>query len=327
MKRITFTLLILSTLITQGFSQISNGDMENWVDSASSTWSTVPTGSGNKYYDLGPSATRTQNFFRSLNQINDTPTPVTGPLTCWRSSNAHSGSYAALLRSVTYATTFIPGFLGTGDVDIMQQTMHLGRQYTAMPDSFSAWYQYAPVGGDSAKFEVVLTHYDALGQISDTVAHGSAVIYSATTGWTNVKFPLIWDMAMAPDTAIIICATSAGYDMENLFGCVGEIGSQLLVDDIMLWSGHIGIEENQYAHPNVSVFPNPAMDYTTISVTEMDASSLTMMLYDMTGRLILSKPMNGNNMQVDLSTLPYGVYSIVLMDQTHPVHRSTLIKN
>ncbi len=279
---------------------------------------------GTSYYEPGSGTTRTTHFFRSLNELNDLPSPLTIPQSCWRTDTAHSGSYAARVRSQLFTSYFIPGFIGTGDINITNQNIALGRQYTSHPDSFATWYKYAGAGGDSAKFEVTFTKYDALNQVSNVIGHGTASVLTNTSTWTRLSFGITWTSVDMPDTVVIIAASSGGYNLTNLLSSTGDPGSMLWVDDMMLWSGHIGIEE-EYINENVHIFPNPATDFVNIT-TEGLASDLKLFVYDMNGKQIMAKQMQGNNYLLDVSELPNGVYGVVIQDNFNPIHRSKFIK-
>jgi len=321
MRKLTFTLFTFSSLVVAN-AQLNNGNLETWV---SNQWSpNPPAGSGTTYNEPGSGTTRTTHFFRTLNELNDLPSPLTIPQSCWRTDTAHEGSYAARVRSQQFSSYFIPGFLGTGDIDIASQTLYLGRQYTSHPDSFSTWYKYAGVGGDSAKFEVSFTKYDALNQVSNVIGHGSATILNNTSTWTQLKFAINWTSSDAPDTAIVIGAASGGYNLSNFLASVGDAGSQLWIDDMMLWSGNIGIEE-EYINENVHIFPNPASDFVNITTTGL-AQDLKLFVYDMNGKQIMAKVITGNSYLLDVTTLPNGVYGVVIQDNFNPIHRSKFIK-
>lgn len=320
MRRLTFTFLMIASGVATN-AQLTNGDLESWT---SNQWSTTPSGSGTTYDEPGPNITRTTHFLRSINAVNDLPSPLTVPLSCWKTDTSHGGLYAARVRSQQFVSYFIPGFIGTGDIDISAQTLYLGRPYTSQPNSFSAWYKYAPAGSDSAKFEVIFTKYDALNLVSVPIGYGSSTILSATPSWTNVQFNITWDTIAAPDTVIIIAASSGGYDMANFLASVGQPGSKLWVDDMMLNAGFVGTDE-EVINNHVTIYPNPSSDYVNISTTDL-AADLYVFLYDMNGKQVMSKQMNGNNSQLDISNLPNGVYGVVIQDNFNLIHRSRIIK-
>jgi hypothetical protein len=324
MRRLTFTLLFITSGAIVSNAQLTNGDLETWTNNQ---WSTVPTGSGNTYKEPGSGTNRANHFLRTINAVNDLPSPLTVPLSCWQSDTAHGGSFSARVKSQQFTTYFIPGFIGTGDIDIAAQTLHLGRQYTAHPDTFSAWYLYAPVNGDSAKFEVIFTLYDALNQVSNVIGHGSKTILNATSGtnWANAKFGITWTSASAPDTVKIIAASSGGYNLSNFLSSLGQVGSQLWVDDMMLYSGNLGVETPDYANNNVSIYPNPASDFVNITTTNLPAN-LNMYVYDIHGKQIMARVITDANYLLDISSLANGVYGVVIMDDASIIHRSKFIK-
>ena len=93
-----------------------------------------------------------------------------------------------------------------------------------------------------------------------------------------------------------------------------------------LWSGNIGIDEEEYINENVSIYPNPATDFVQISTGSLP-SDLKLFVYDMNGQQIISKIITGNNYVLDLTTLTSGVYGIVIQDNFNLIHRSRIIKN
>lgn len=324
MRRLTFTFLMFTAGAMVTNAQLTNGDLETWTNNQ---WSTTPSGSGNTYKEPGSGTNRTTHFLRTINAVNDLAFPLTVPLSCWQSDTAHGGLYSARIKSQIFGPYFIPGFLGTGDIDIAAQTLYLGRPYTATPDTFQAFYLYAPVNDDSAKFEVIFTQYDALNQVSNIVGYGSQAILSATTGtnWQQVKFGITWTLGAAPDTVKIIAASSGGYDLADFLNSSGDAGSQLWVDDMTLYSGNIGINEEDYISNKVSIYPNPATDFVNISTTDLP-TNLKLFVYDMNGKMIMSKTMNSNNYQLEISELPNGVYGVVIQDNFNLIHRSKIVK-
>lgn len=316
MRKLTFTLLAFGS-ISLGMAQVPNGDMETWI---TRQWSNPPGGSGTSYYDLGNDTVRDGDFLRSLNEINDLPFPLTAPLTCFRSDTAHGGNYSARLKTGTFGSIIIPGFLGTGDVDIVAQNIALGRPYTQRPDRFRAYYLYAPVNGDSAAFEVIFY------QASSIIGYGKQVITTATSGttWATADFWISWTGSGNPDSVAIIAASSGGYDLNNVLGGVGQAGSTLWVDDISLEFGGVGVEEELISE-HVHIYPNPASQIITVN-TESLPTNLTLRVFDMNGKAVIDQVLNSNNAMIDISALKSGNYVVVLQNSMNLIHRSKLIK-
>jgi hypothetical protein len=310
MRRLTFTFLLFTaaTLTTQ--AQLTNGDLETWTYAQ---WSTPPTGSGNSYDEPGSGTNRTTHFLRSLNALNDLGSGLAIPVSCFKTDTAHGGSYAARIRSQQYLSYFIPGFLGTGDINIASQTLNLGRPYTAHPDSFSTWYKYAGVGGDSARFEVIFTLYDALNQVSVPIGYGRADVKTNTSTWTKLKFGIQWDTVAAPDTAIIIAASSGGYNLSNFLSSTGDPGSQLWIDDMTLWSGFVGIDDCLDVHlPELLVYPNPTTDQLYLGLGYCEGTPFNWTIKDIRGAEISNGNSDGLQTMIDVSTLAYGTYIVQL---------------
>src|SRR5687767_11965417 len=120
MRRFTFTILLITSALLTTNAQLTNGDLETWFGFTGTT----------NYDEPGGNAARTSHFLRTLNELND----ITGPVSVWKTDTAHGGSFAARIRSTTFASYFIPGFLGTGDINFGAATMYLGRQYTSQPN-------------------------------------------------------------------------------------------------------------------------------------------------------------------------------------------------
>lgn len=314
MRKLTFTLLAFGSM-SMAMAQIPNGDMESWNNIQ---WSTAPSGSGNSYDDLGPSTTRTDNFIRSINEINDIAFPLTAPATTYKCDTAHTGSYSARLTTSLFGSFIIPGFIGTGDVNIAAQNVNFGRPYTSRPASYKGWYQYFPVSGDSAAVEI---WFQNAGTIIGT---GKQVITSGASSWTQFDVTINWTSSLDPDTVVFLAASSGGYNLSNLTAGVGQVGSTLLVDDITLEGGNVGVEE-EMMNANVHIYPNPSSDVINISTSELPAG-LVLDIFDVAGRKILSRSLNNNNDMVDISALNAGNYVVTIRNESTLIHKSKLIK-
>ncbi|MBW7936417.1 MAG: PCMD domain-containing protein, partial [Flavobacteriales bacterium] len=226
MKTVTSTLLLsgLVGLVLAQQPALDNGNLESW---------TQFTGTNESYWEPGLGNDRTTHFLRTLNQLADEAFPLTGPVTTIReTSDVHGGTYAAKMVSNVLASFFLPGFVGTGDLDITEQTIHLGRQFNGRPEKFQGWYKYTPVNGDSAEFRVWFTRYDALTMQSIKIGEGSQKIKSAVNTYSMFDVNINYSDAGTPDTVVIFCTGSAGYDLVNLLSSTGEPGSTLWADDL-----------------------------------------------------------------------------------------------
>ena len=71
-----------------------------------------------------------------------------------------------------------------------------------------------------------------------------------------------------------------------------------------------GINESQINSASITVFPNPANDVLTISISQQTISPITISIYDITGRLMNAVKTNKNNTSIDVSNLNNGIYFI-----------------
>jgi len=70
------------------------------------------------------------------------------------------------------------------------------------------------------------------------------------------------------------------------------------------------IEEAKGINLTVSAYPNPTTDYLTLSVADFDAAKLSYQLYDMNGKLLETKNIEGNQTSIFMGNLLPAVYFI-----------------
>lgn len=320
MKKVTFTLLLAGAgmLLKAQQPALTNGDLETWTEF---------TGTNENYWEPGTGTNRSTHFLRTLNELADIPSPLTGPVTTFRENNAadvHGGSYAAKLVSTTLSTFFVPGFLGTGDVDFSNQTIHLGRQFNGRPEKFRGWYKYSPVSGDSAEFRVWLTRYDTLNQQTVLVGEGSQKIKTAVSNYTQFDININYLDAGTPDTVVVFCTASAGYNLSNLVSSSGQAGSTLWADDLE-FVYPAGVVNNNLMNNKIQVYPTIAQDILNIHTTDLPAN-LKIRIYDINGKEILTERMNGNHYVMQVSSLEAGSYIMLIQDNFTLYARHAFIK-
>ncbi len=93
-------------------------------------------------------------------------------------------------------------------------------------------------------------------------------------------------------------------------------GNNIYIDDINIsTSAMVGLDENEINALNLSVYPNPANDYLTISMNLASQSEVNVTLLNALGQQVGSVfngelAMGNNEFSYDLSNLPKGVYFI-----------------
>lgn len=307
MKKILLCLFV-SGAFSCAFAQLPTFDFESWTG----------TGPG-----IEPTGWVSGNAITSF--------PFSNPQSVFQEStaaNVHSGTYSMKLVTVTLSNnpdpTTIPNPMGAafpGIVSISPLGLVDGFAYASRPADCQFWYKYSPVGADSASAYIVLTKWNSPKR--DTIAAGGWVLKTAATTYTQATLNLIYDPAfnsMVSDT-IHLYFTATCY---STLTC-GTAGSTLWVDDISL-NGWNGINEYPGSE-GVSVYPNPANEFVTISLDAADAVSLN--AYDATGRIISSVPFyqatNGMNKKtgtITTSALAAGIYSYSILDKNGSFLRS-----
>ena len=99
------------------------------------------------------------------------------------------------------------------------------------------------------------------------------------------------------------CADPVGF---IIIEGVGDLGSDLYLDEVMIDNTPLAITEFDQYSKLVSVFPNPTTDFVNILGEHLQ--QVTVM--DMTGKVIRSIQANGNALHIDLGTLDSGLYLI-----------------
>ncbi len=189
-----------SLSIYTGNSTIPNFDFENWF-----------TATGEKPLGWG-------NFF--------------GPAT--KVSPGHSGNYAVKLQSTSLGLDILSnGFLGDGGQG-NGPAFFGGIPYNLRPDTFSGWFNYSMITGDTGGIIIV---FKSQGQVIST----SLVPVTGNSGgvYQQIKVPITYTSGNNPDTLIILLSPS------NLNG-FSPPGSWMIVDDLSFIGAYPAIENGDF---------------------------------------------------------------------------------
>lgn len=252
--------------------------------------------------------------------------------------NIHSGTYAMQITSVTMSTNPAPtqlpnpiGFAGTGSVAIIPAVkLVFGFPYTARPMSVSFWEKYTPAAGDTAGFLICLTKWNTTvtPQKRDTIGLGIWKTGAATSAFTSQSVTVTYTTTVEiPDSMTLIFSATKLFNASHAL-CLncGIAGSNLWIDDIN-FSGWNGVNEFEMSK-GVSVFPNPAHDFATITVDNVSEAT-TAEVFDITGRLITTIPFSDAVNAVDKKSaiiptqgMPSGFYSLLVYDKSKRLLRN-----
>lgn len=308
-------LLIASALFTaytaSAQAPLINGDLESWA-----THTTPPP----TYEEP------TGGMLFSLNEISSFP--GNPPITCYKeTSNVHGGSYAARMvsGSVTLVgtTIFVPGVLGTVKPYYSPNIgAKLGVPFTDSPKKFKGWFRYTSVQGDSAEISAATVR--TTGGVRETLTVAKMVIKQTVSNWTAFEIPFQELAAGTPDSIVIVCVSSAGYNLQNLTQGQGKVGSTLWVDD-MSFDYTMGLNEEIMNNETMNIFPNPASDMITVTYTE-NIQNGRLNIVDATGKTVLTQTYMGQTASVNVNALAAGMYTATLSDGKRIVKRSSFIK-
>ena len=251
----------LITLTTVSYSQVPNGDMEDWT-----VYTSVASGISCDVPDGW-----------------DVPDKIAADLgisdrNCERNSdNVHGGSFAAKLTTKTLdvlgTPLDVPGTITTGVIsfDFVTFTPAVagGAAISSNYDQLGGFYQYAPSGSDTMNIAVLMF----LG--TDTVGAGQYRDPNTSAGYVSFVCPITYFAPVIPDKMQITITSSGGFT--SLVP-----GSVLYVDDLEV-TGGVGVEEwNGYGIKR-NVYPNPASDY--ININNPATNDVTIEVYSLSGQI------------------------------------------
>jgi len=307
MKQI-FTLVLLVLAMNSAFSQtgvtkdspaIPNGDMENWYNVVLS-----PT---LNYDDLGTGPT--DNWISTLNSLAAVPQSAggPGPVTIFKTTDKYAGTYAAKAVSANFplgpVTIFIPGMIGTAQMDMVGVRALLGKPCNdCKPSRFKGYYKFEPVNGDSCAAVILLSKWNATAKKRDTLGYGKFVQKSAVNTYTQFDIPINYTSTVASDSMTVLVVSSAGFNVINFMGSVGQVGNTMYVDNLSL-DYPSGIEQVLMPEVTVAAYPNPAADILHIDLSK-EVKNCTLQIYSAAGKQVASYGLSSV-----LNTIP--VYSLV----------------
>ena len=123
-----------------------------------------------------------------------------------------------------------------------------------------------------------------------------------------------------------VIGTDGGYAGNNQFSLsytIGEIVTELgndPINNIDLTQGfqqsYISIvsTENHIAEIDIAVFPNPAVNYLNVNISDLSKVK-TYAMYDMSGKLLLQKEIISNQFEISFSNLSSGNYLLIFQNE------------
>lgn len=197
-----------------------------------------------------------------------------------KTTDAHSGNFAAILKPQSLTVTAFPGFITNSVIGGAS-----GQAFTNMPDALEGFYKFQSTSSDTAN--IVVEFWS-----------GGTSITSATlniTTPTNTYTPFyLWiqGLNVTPDTMTFTASS-------------GTLDGILYLDDLQFSMGNVGLKEKVLE--DLKVYPNPVNDYIYLS-TETNIEEVS--LYQLDGKKIKSIESKGVLYFVDVRDLSPGIYLV-----------------
>jgi hypothetical protein len=283
-----FTLLVVfvAAFFAANAQQPTNGGFETWTSSYTPTgWTT---------YDalIPPLAGSGLSMKDSVDKFAGT------------SSIKLSNVYVALAQDTIAGAVSI----GTGFFDGQQPKLY-GTPFTFSPDTLQFAYKYAPVGSDSAGFQIQL-HKQGGGVNGYKLAVGGQLV-NTMGNWGVITIPL---RAYYSDTTGTADTLKLVYYSSYLSGnATSRVGSVMNVDAVRFgYKSNPTFIEEINNNLSVRVFPTPASELVNIQVSEV-VKNASIAVFDMNGRIITHEFGDGQNFELVTSNWESGMYTYCIL--------------
>ena len=317
-----FTIMAIAGCTTS-FGQLVNGGLETWrtISSGTSTSLQAPVGWN----------TVDSNYFATLPGI--CPSCTIKPQT-FKDASAHGGVYAAKLMSRNFGSSigvvYDQLYNVTISVSGTHETISGGTPVTQRIDSVTAWLKFLPRGGDSGavRIQAVIAGIGAGG--TDSVVgngeEGSSYISAAwgnyflsESAYTLHTYKINYtNSTVVPDHIQIIISgnvrsTTTAHDSTTLY-----------VDDINIYPSTTAAVTMTQNTQSTKCYPNPAS--TTLFIETSDYKNTTATVYNLSGQKVMTSVLRGNTTEMNIASLPSGLYLVRLLDNGNTVYETKVIK-
>ncbi len=202
---LSMIMLIASGAGVSGQAGVPNGDFESWP----------PANNDNpEFWDSPNALTGGFPFFLT---------------TVEKTSDSHTGSWAASLTTGTILGETIPGVLSLGtliiDIEDLENSELIGLPFSDRPTLLEGYFKYETPGTDFGLIGVLLTKWDEVNATQDSVAFALSEFTPQGAEYTGFSATLQYLTVEEPDSINILLLSSASPTMVP--------GSQLKVDDLV----------------------------------------------------------------------------------------------
>jgi hypothetical protein len=214
----------------------------------------------------------------------------------------HSSPYAIkifpyhLVISLVSIDKYIPGFATIGGIklDITNQSVVFtgGVPISAKPTNVTGWFQYAPVGADTATVMVNMSKNDTI------IGTGTFKTFGTTSTYTQFDVPITYTDSRIPNKINVVLLSSSQ--------TITALGSMFYVDDLAVVGGGAGITPINALIP-VNVYPNPSNGKINI---ELPSDNSKVRIFNMIGIEVYNSVSQSGLLSIDLSSNADGLYFV-----------------
>jgi hypothetical protein len=281
-KQLLATLAITATLAANA-QQLQNASFENFTNGNPNNWGSF------------------DELFTSLG--------LTGTTLETQVSPGQLGNFAVQMKTQNVPGPGVtPGVISSGP---MTMAAFYGAPYAFNPTSFSFYYKFSPVSGDTAVVEAVFTKWNTSTNSQDVLCDAMAFITASASSFTLKNVPLNYVMPGTPDTLTLMFGS--GYNALH-------VNTTFIVDNVMM-NMTVGLEDQAPVLYKNTAYPNPASTELTITAANEKASQVQ--IIDITGKIIATVPVSKQHSKVDVSTYESGLYFYRLLDGDNQVLHSS----
>jgi hypothetical protein len=186
---------------------------------------------------------------------------------------------------------------------------------TGHPNSFTGYYKFFPLGGDTMIISLRLFNSGVQVSIAEIKTTATAA------SWTPFNIPLA-SYAVA-DSATIRLSAYCTCGPTN----IPHGNSVLKVDNLNFDNLLTGISEISDAS-NLSVYPNPFTDFITFSIIGLETHNSEIVFYDVLGNTVMKREGSLSETVVfDGSNLPPGIYFCELKTKNKQIRKKVIKYN
>ncbi|MDQ3046163.1 MAG: T9SS type A sorting domain-containing protein [Bacteroidota bacterium] len=275
MKKI-FLFLILTATVTSK-AQFLNGGFENWTPVTTYMTDTLP----DQWWSL------------NCNTVKQT-------------TDAAQGALATRIQGFM-SCGIAQGMLINGQYPLSGNIIDAGTPVFGKPGFITGFYKFTGgAAGDSAEAIVILKKFNSFTGRHDTICMGSTALPPVSV-YSPFTVNII-DLApgINPDSILVIFNSSKYYSVDT----INWEMPALYIDKLSLPPNFTGIEDQNILLMQSVPYPNPASENITIQLSSgKDVSKLSIVIYDVTGKLILSRAqLSENRTVINCQELIEGTY-------------------